>query len=172
MAQQLRIWCCCCCGIGSVPGPGTSACCRWGQNKHTTNVYHPIVSKGLEFGSSWAVWSGSEKLRRLKSSSWWGLEGLFPRWPPYLAFMGHLRSPCVGLSIPADLSSSTEADFSQSKWSRRGIEFDLSWSWTVTSTSFYLSGSTSWKEEYQRIRGYFLNFYTLINWYIASKLGD
>ena len=31
VAQQLRIWCCHCCGMGSIPGPGTSACCRHGQ---------------------------------------------------------------------------------------------------------------------------------------------
>jgi len=36
--SRLKIWCYHCCGVGLIPGPGTSACCRYGKTTTTTTT--------------------------------------------------------------------------------------------------------------------------------------
>ena len=57
MASRLRIWHChCygsgyCCGIGSVPGLGTSACCRYGQKRKKKKL-----EKASPIGNEMILW--------------------------------------------------------------------------------------------------------------------
>ena len=54
--SALRIWHChCsslghCCGAGSVPGPGTSTCHRWGQKKKERSLFSTILWCILDSG--------------------------------------------------------------------------------------------------------------------------
>lgn len=64
MARRLRIWhcCCCCCGLGSIPGPRTSACLwAWNPSIKFSLFVFPHTHTGIQ-GSS---------LNRGADRHWW-----------------------------------------------------------------------------------------------------